>query len=166
MIDYTSRDTLPKDDFGKVLLPVDDILKSAHPADMGTLLNSGLAFAGNEENDYNALLTLLRNDYYECCRSQLETQTSNHQHYGDDCGDYMNATADFMCWLQANFDFALWHSELDADMIAKLNLFLNCADEDHCIHRYSIDGPNLKLEELCIDWEQCPNSNFINPIGP
>lgn len=154
MIDFSSRITLPKDEFGRIALP-HTIIDTAHPANMGTLLNSGLAMAADEDNDYNHLIDLIRNDYYECCRDLLESR--DYRRYGDDPGDYQNASANVMVWLQKTFGMAMWHTELSTEMIDELNLWLNCADEDHCIHQFAIDGPNLKLDELSLDWEQCPN---------
>lgn len=157
MLDLTSRDTLPKDEFGKVAIPL-DVINTAEPSNMGPLLNSGLADveAEEKENDYNAILQLLRNDYYELCRFFIDPVMLEHGHYGDDCGDYRNAAGEAMTWLHSTFGWAMWHSELREEHINELNDWLNCVDEDHCIHQWSLDGPNLKLDELAIDWESCP----------
>jgi hypothetical protein len=159
MIDFSSRDTLPKDDFGRIAIP-HTIIDSAEPANMGTLLNSGLALNAHLDNDYNNLINHLRSDYYECCTFLLENR--QYARYGDDPGDYQNAAADLACMLQTTFDMALWHSELNTQMIYELNLWLNCADEDHCIHQFAVDGPNLWLDRVAVDWESCP---INNPIG-
>lgn len=159
MIDFSSRDTLPKDDFGKVALPT-EILATANPANMGPLLNSGLAWNAGEDNDYNNLISCLRDDYYECCTYMLEMR--QYARYGDDPGDYQNAAADVMAMLQTTFDMALWHTELNEQMLKELNMWLNCYDEDHCIHQYALDGPNLWLDRVTVDWESCPVNN---PVG-
>lgn len=135
MIDFSSRDTLPKDDFDKVAIP-------------HTIIEpSGLL----EE----ALVTKLRDDYYECCRFLLDVR--QYARYGDDDGDYQNGAAHIACVIQHNFSWALWHSELNTEMIDELNKWLNCTDEEHCIHIYAIDGPDLWLDRVSIHWESCPN---------
>jgi len=158
MIDFSTRDTLPRDEFDKPHIP-HSILETAEPADMGSLLNSGLALNGHLDNDYNNLLNCLRGDYYECCTFLLENR--KYARYGDDPGDYQNAAADIQSMLQSTFDMALWHSELDTHMIDELDLWINCSDEEHCIHQYAIDGPNLWLDRIAVDWESCPLSNSV-----
>lgn len=136
-IDFTSHDTLP----------VDDDLKHH------------LTFATMTDDDKAALITLLRDDYYACAADLLDARDDEWNAYGDDRGDYQKGSADVMTWLHGTFAYALWHSELDETMVSELNAMLNCADEDHCLHQWAIDGPKLNLVRLCPGWDACPILN-------
>jgi hypothetical protein len=155
MIDLSSRDALPKDADGKVLitLPSDD--EASAPA---LLLMNPMSHATENapESDYAKLLNFWRTDWYELCRFFIDPELLEHGHYGDDCGDYRNAAAYVKYLMQDAWGQAMWHSEIDQYAVDELNLWLNCADEDHCIHQFSLDGPDLGLERLAPLWEDCP----------
>lgn len=152
-MDLSNRDALPKDEFAKVKIPY--MPYPEPPYDGEAFLEAYKTMDIGE-----TLAAALREDFFQACRYFTDGSLQAHAHWGDDCGDYADAAAEYISILQRNWGINMWHSEPFHDLqIDELNAWLNCADADHCIHQMACDGvDDCLISRLAVDWESCPLS--------